>query len=400
MLRIFSQGRAWVAILAALGFSGPADAQMIPLGASRVTFVEATFMGVHEQLEERPSSPFARFESLIGVQANNPDPEGSGFASATAYQLSEFEPSYINLFGSTTGHWQIAQGVYSAQSNGAFSFRVDECVEYQLDVWVEPGQGPGFVNLTPHFVGPGFVEVTGGEIHETGRLGPGDYSITAYSVIYNDVEYSDGAVYSVLWTCVPCSGSRIAVQPGDVTVGCGGTATFTVTPAGSTAGLTYQWRRNFAPITNDARFSGATSGTLVIQNACDADAGAYDVVLSDGTVVEPSRRATLTVVNTPTGVEAVAGGRGLFTIEASGPNPFVGKTSFRYAAARPQRARIAVYNASGALVRTLVDGVLSGSGSLAWDGATATGMRAPAGIYFLRVETESVRESRKIVLLR
>jgi len=400
MPRTVSLAPSWIAILATLALPTSSNADMILQSDSRVTFAEAYFMGVRETVEEHPTAPFARFESLIGAQANNPDPEGSGFANATAYQLSEFEPSYINLFGSTSGQWQITQCTYGAQSNGHFGFRLDECHEYQLDVWVEPGEGPGYVDLTPHFVGPGFLEITGGEIHETGRLGPGEYAMSAYSVLFTDTETADGAVYSVLWTCVPCSGSRIGVQPGDVTVGCGGTATFTVAPAGSTAGLTYQWRRNFVPITDDGHFSGATSRTLVIQNACDADAGPYDVVLSDGTVVEPSRLATLTVVNTPTGIETDAASQRPFSIEVSGPNPFGTKTSFRYAAPRPQRARIMIYNAAGALVRTLVDGVVSGSGTLTWDGATTGGSRAPAGIYFLRVETETARESRKIVLLR
>jgi hypothetical protein len=124
------------------------------------------------------------------------------------------------------------------------------------------------------------------------------------------------------------------------------------------------------------------------------------VVLSDGTIIEPSRLAELTVDTTISGVETGDGPRPAFSIRAAGPNPFSGNTAFRYAAAAPLKATIAIYNASGARVRTLVAGVVSGSGTVRWDGNTETGARAPAGIYFLRAEAGSIRENRKIVLVR
>src|SRR5690349_7263616 len=154
------------------------------------------------------------------------------------------------------------------------------------------------------------------------------------------------------------------------------------------------------PLTNGPHVAGATSPTLTITNACTPDAGNYDVVLSDGTILEPSQLARLDVTTAVTGVGQTDVAQVPFSIELAGPNPFGAKTSFQFRAAKPQYARIVVYNASGAVVRTLVDGMLSGAGAVTWDGTTRTGARAPAGIYFVRVEAGALRESRKVVLLR
>jgi flagellar hook assembly protein FlgD len=60
----------------------------------------------------------------------------------------------------------------------------------------------------------------------------------------------------------------------------------------------------------------------------------------------------------------------------------------------------AVYDASGALVRELTHASMSGSGSIAWDGRTQAGERAPAGVYFVHLQAGAVRETKKVVLLR
>ncbi len=89
-----------------------------------------------------------------------------------------------------------------------------------------------------------------------------------------------------------------------------------------------------------------------------------------------------------------------FSLEAAGPNPFGGSTSFRYSMAKPVQVTIDIYNAAGAKVRSLTKGLMSGSGTSSWDGTTSTGMRAPAGIYFVKFRAGSVQESRKVVLLK
>jgi hypothetical protein len=59
------------------------------------------------------------------------------------------------------------------------------------------------------------------------------------------------------------------------------------------------------------------------------------------------------------------------------------------------------HNVAGALVRQLVKGrVEAGEHTLAWDGLTEAGDRAPSGVYFIRLEAEHTRRSAKVVRLR
>lgn len=72
----------------------------------------------------------------------------------------------------------------------------------------------------------------------------------------------------------------------------GTTVNFSVSAIGP--GITYQWRRNGAPI------SGANSSTFTLANATVADAGNYDVVVSNPYGLFNSSLAQLTIVSTPT----------------------------------------------------------------------------------------------------
>lgn len=374
-----------------------ARAQMIPLSDDRVNSAEVNAFGLTETVIKRPSAPFAFFQTFDSVTVENPDPDVGGSCEAEAFQVSQFFPAGISMSGTTAGGRSTGiVGDYTAQSYALFHFRVDTCIEYQLDAWYEPGDlGEGVIEVAAH--GTTLAYQTG-EVHTTGRLPAGTYDIHGDSFFLSDLEHVNGPTYSLIWTCQPCQASLIAGHPRNATIACGGTAVFSVVPA--SPGLTYQWRRNLVPLTNSSHIAGASTQTLSINNACTADAGYYDVVLSDGTIIEPSRLAQL-AVSTVSGVEAPSEGPPrAFSIQAAGPNPFVGQTSFHYAAAKPMHATIAIYNAAGARIRLLTKSVLSGSGTITWNGDTDAGARAPAGIYFLRVEAESIRESRKVVLVR
>lgn len=60
-----------------------------------------------------------------------------------------------------------------------------------------------------------------------------------------------------------------------------------------------------------------------------------------------------------------------------------------------------IYDASGRLVRVLVEGVrAAGNHTELWDGRDSRGAAAASGIYFYRFEAGAFRETRKMVLLR
>lgn len=391
---------ALLILLAAFMTPTSARAQMIPIFDSRVTSVEAHAFGLTKSAISHPSAPFAFFQVLDSVTVENPDPEVGGWSGATAFQTSQFYPAGINISGATSGgRWTTTDGDYIAQSYANFRFRVDTCIEYQLDAWFLPGDlGMGRLEVADHGSG---LTYQAGEVHTTGRLPAGTYDIYGDSYIVSNLEHVEGPTYSILWTCHQCITTLVAGQPRAANVACGGTAVFTVTPTPGHPSLTYQWRRNLVPIANGGNVSGATSQTLTINNACTADAGYYDVVLDDGTIIEPSQLAQLGVNTTISSVETPSEGPArAFSIRVAGPNPFSGRMSFRYSAAMPLRGTIAIYNAAGMRVRTLTQGMVSGSGTVTWDGDLDSGARAPAGIYFLRAEVGSILESRKIVLVR
>jgi hypothetical protein len=91
----------------------------------------------------------------------------------------------------------------------------------------------------------------------------------------------------------------ISSDPVGVTVASGGSAAFSVVATAPTSGATlaYQWRKAGIAI------SGATGSTLNLSNVSNADAGAYDCVVTsmlDGTTASTiSNPATLTVVVAP-----------------------------------------------------------------------------------------------------
>jgi len=59
--------------------------------------------------------------------------------------------------------------------------------------------------------------------------------------------------------------------------------------------FTYQWRRNGRALTDGDRITGSATANLVIAPALRADAGLYDVLVSDGCTSTLSNTASLTV---------------------------------------------------------------------------------------------------------
>lgn len=113
-------------------------------------------------------------------------------------------------------------------------------------------------------------------------------------VITNDCgqTISDPATLTVLETPV------ITLQPVDVTVDLGGTASFTVTATGAEP-LTYAWRKDGLVLADNDHITGSTTDTLILDPTEYADGGLYDCVVSvSPTVYAISDTATLTVNTT------------------------------------------------------------------------------------------------------
>ncbi|MBN1434209.1 choice-of-anchor J domain-containing protein [Candidatus Fermentibacterales bacterium] len=84
------------------------------------------------------------------------------------------------------------------------------------------------------------------------------------------------------------------------------------------------------------------------------------------------------------------------------PNPFNGSTSIRFATPSAGWVRVAVYDLSGRLVRTLQEGFQpAGQHSLLWNGRDDSSRSVPAGVYFAVVESGAgATGTQKLVLVR
>jgi hypothetical protein len=87
----------------------------------------------------------------------------------------------------------------------------------------------------------------------------------------------------------------IAQQPSSQITAAGQAVAFSVTASGAPP-LAYEWRRNRVELVDGGTISGAATAMLTINPVQPKDAGAYDVVVSNGCGSITSDVATLTVV--------------------------------------------------------------------------------------------------------
>lgn len=84
------------------------------------------------------------------------------------------------------------------------------------------------------------------------------------------------------------------------------------------------------------------------------------------------------------------------------PNPaWPTTTLIRFWLGTPAHARLEIYDASGRLVRSLLDRSLpAGPQAIPWDCITSAGERVPSGVYFYRLTAGSFVESKRLAVLR
>jgi len=84
------------------------------------------------------------------------------------------------------------------------------------------------------------------------------------------------------------------------------------------------------------------------------------------------------------------------------PNPFNPSTTIPISLERRTTVDLAIYDATGRVVRTLLRGgsLDAGEHRFTWDGATDAGQSAGAGVYIVELRTPSVRQARRMVLVR
>ncbi len=115
----------------------------------------------------------------------------------------------------------------------------------------------------------------------------------------------------------------ISTQPTNKTVVAGNPASFSIAAAGTVTGI--QWRKNGATLPNGGNISGATSGTLTVNNAQAGDAADYDAVVSNGAgpvnTLTVSLKVAPAITAQPLASTNLPGGAATFTISAGGQSP-------------------------------------------------------------------------------
>jgi len=110
--------------------------------------------------------------------------------------------------------------------------------------------------------------------------------------------------------------------------------------------------------------------------------------------LESSYLERTALVSTPAVDTAPAGGLTAF------PNPFRSATVLRFELSRAGSARLDIVDVAGRRVRSLVEGErAAGDHVVAWDGRTEEGLRAPAGVYWGRLEALGGGREEKLIVL-
>ncbi len=87
-----------------------------------------------------------------------------------------------------------------------------------------------------------------------------------------------------------------------------------------------------------------------------------------------------------------------FVLGSGMPNPFRARVAIRYGLPRPGRVNIAVYSATGELVRTLASGLREpGFDYAVWDGCDEQGRRSGRGVYYCLMVADEFRDVKKLV---
>jgi hypothetical protein len=86
---------------------------------------------------------------------------------------------------------------------------------------------------------------------------------------------------------------------------------------------------------------------------------------------------------------------------AASPNPCNPEALISFGLRMDEEVRLSVFTATGRLVRGLTDGLFpAGTHHVRWNGSDNQGRALPSGVYFIRLETTTNQESRKLILLR
>jgi hypothetical protein len=196
-------------------------------------------------------------------------------------------------------------------------------------------------------------------------------------------------------TCMPV----IVTQPGSLHAASGSNAALTVAISDA-SGVQYQWRREGLPLFEDPHITGVQTASLAFTGITAADSGAYDVLITSACGEVTSVAVGVQVSPSAVGVPATPLRPALF-LAPPRPNPMRHSVTFAWSLPVAGPVLLDVLDVAGRHVRNLVEGPReAGVGQALWDGATRSGSRAAAGVYFVRLTANRETRIQKLVVLQ
>jgi hypothetical protein len=211
-----------------------------------------------------------------------------------AVSVSAQSPAAVNQGGSATYTVTIQRGNGNG-SNGAFD------VAFSFTTALPAGVTASFSPSTVHFNPPENTKTATMTLTTSAGTTPGGSAGFTLKGATSTQDFATGN--GTLSICAP----QISSQPSGLTRVVGQAASFSVTASGGSGSPTYQWRKSGVNI------PGATSSTYSIASVLVADAGSYDVRVTDGCGSLLSSAAALVVPKASTTT----------TVTADSPDPSV-----------------------------------------------------------------------------
>ncbi|MGE5177215.1 MAG: putative Ig domain-containing protein [Hyphomicrobiales bacterium] len=124
-----------------------------------------------------------------------------------------------------------------------------------------------------------------------------------------------------------------------------------------------------------------------------------DAVIA-GELTDGSKFSTAAIGGKHVAGEGKGPGQGRFSLRVQ-PNPMNPSADIVFTMSRTARARVAIYDLAGRLVRTLRDGVFAaGTHTVTWDGTSRAKGRVASGVYFVSVESDGARSVQRVTVLK
>jgi hypothetical protein len=150
-----------------------------------------------------------------------------------------------------------------------------------------------------------------------------------------------------------------------------------------------------AAVNGNGTFSFAVSGGSSNQVDYSSSEGAHPPQL---VLVVSGSAASQTAESRSSSAEL---GSREITLRANQPNPFRATTTIQYSLPERMPVRLRIYDITGRMVRTLVDGVQeAGARRVTWDGRDEHGALVNSGMYMYRLEAAGATLTRKMSLLK